>query len=211
MKLFIQKGYHLGSLALPAKLVYTIFLVFIGAGIWTSWAIYADRIGGALESGGEGHSVAARYLDQASAAASEAAATGPAADGGLDGGLDIDLPDDEPEPETATVSSQWPWILDVFHQHLFTVSVVFLILGHLFMLTRLNPLIASVVVLLAGLSALLHVFAPVIIHKTGGWLWLMPVTGASMGLSWTVMVLWTLGAMWLGVGARRRESSEPSN
>ncbi|MEZ4266996.1 MAG: hypothetical protein R3F39_11500 [Myxococcota bacterium] len=196
MKLFIQKGYHLGSLALPAKLVYTIFLVFIGTGIWTSWAIYADRIGSDLESTRDGPSVAERYVD---ASLSESAPAEPAAADGMD----IDLPDDEPEPAVAAASSQWPWILDVFHQHLFTVSVVFLILGHLFMLTRLHPMIASVVVLLAGLSSLLHVLAPVIIHKTGGALWLMPVTGATMGLSWTAMVLWTLGAMWLGTGARR--------
>lgn len=196
MKLFIQKGYHVGSLALPAKLVYTTFLVFIGTGIWTSWAIYADRIGSDLESAGAGPSVAARYVD---ASASPSAPTAPAADDAMD----IDLPDDEPEPAVASADSQWPWILDVFHQHLFTVSVVFLILGHLFMLTRLHPLVASAVVLLAGLSSLLHVLAPVIIHKTGGALWLMPVTGAAMGLSWTAMVLWTLGAMWLGPRVRR--------
>ena len=38
-----------------------------------------------------------------------------------------------------------------------------------------------------------------LIWKTGAWLWTMPVTGAAMALTWTLMVLWSLVAMWFQV------------
>ena len=110
------------------------------------------------------------------------------------------MPPVAPEPPEDTKAI---WILDVFHQHVFTVSVVFLILAHLFVMTGLSQGFAGGVVVVAGMSSLLHVLAPVIIWKTGGALWLMPVSGAVMGVSWTLMVAWTFVAMWFVRPARR--------
>ena len=192
MKVFTAKGVHLANLAVPAKLVYTLFLVFIALGVASSVLIYATRIGAPLR--GPEPSVAARYLDQKAKAPDEA------------GGPSLDLPgaDDGGAQPAAKASEdlKWPWILDVFHQHLFTVSVVFLILAHLFMLTRLAAWLSGTVITVSGLSSLAHVLAPVIIHLTGGWLWLMPLTGSLMGASWAFMILWGLAAMWLGWGRR---------
>lgn len=192
MKLFLQKGFHLSQLALPARLVYSLFLVFIGVGLWTSAVIYRDRIGGDLRGPPGKPSVEDRYVNRAPAAP-PAAAAGPAMDLG---------PEDAVPPSPGAVTPaedlKAPWVMDVFHQHLFTIAVVFLILAHLFMLTRLHYAVAAAVILVAGLGALLHVLAPVLIWASdGGWLWLMPVSGAAMGVSWTAMVLWSLGAMWL--------------
>lgn len=171
----------MAALPVPAKLVYSLFLVFIAIGMWTSWAIYGDRIGSELRGPVGKPSVEDRYVPRAVAAAT----TGPA----------LDLDD---EPAAPAEDLKRPWVLDVFHQHAFSVSVVFLILAHLFMLTRLAAWLSGSVIAVAGLSALLHVLAPVVIWKTASFLWLMPVTGAAMGLSWTAMVLWSLLAMWLG-------------
>jgi len=199
MRLFVTRGYHLASLNPLAKVTYTVFLVFIALGLWTSWEIYATRIGDRLEGPAGTPSVAERYVEAPRPAAT-APGDGPQLDlPGLDGGEE-GLPSDE---DTANQDVKGPWVLDVFHQHTFSVSVVFLILAHLFMLTRLHAAVAGAVITLAGLSALAHVLAPVIVHETGGALWLMPVSGALMGLSWTAMVLWSLVAMWLGVGASR--------
>lgn len=184
MKLFIAKGYHLAALPVPAKLVYSLFLVFIAIGLWTSWAMYRDRIGADLQGPVGQPSVQERYVNRA--AQPSQAGVGPA--------LDLD----EPAAPKPTEDLKKPWVMDVFHSHVFSVSVVYLILAHLFMLTRLHPVASGGVIALAGLSALLHVLAPVIIWKTGTWLWLMPVSGASMGLSWTAMVAYTLLAMWFG-------------
>ena len=184
MKLFVQRGFHLSALQVPAKLIYTLFLLFVLTGLWTSWALYADRIGGDLKSAPGQPSVEERYVNRAPPA--PATAEGPA--------LELD---EAPAPVSKPLEDlKKPWVMDVFHQHLFSVSVVFLILAHLFMLTRLHPAAAGTVILVAGLGGLLHVLAPVLIWKTGGLLWLMPASGATMGLSWTGMVVWTLGAMW---------------
>ncbi len=183
MKLFIAKGYHLAALPVPAKLVYTFFLLFIGIGLWTSWAMYRDRIGGDLQGPAGKPSVQERYVNRPASSSNSA---GPA--------LELD----EPAQTKPSEDLKKPWIMDVFHSHVFSVSVVFLILAHLFMLTRLHPAVAGGVIALGGLSSLVHVLAPVIIWQTGGWLWLMPLSGAAMGLSWTAMVVYALGAMWFG-------------
>ncbi|MGM0576063.1 MAG: hypothetical protein ACQEXJ_10080 [Myxococcota bacterium] len=229
MRVFVSKGYHLGSLSVPARLVYTIFLVFIGVGTWTSWRIYADRIGGDLVAEAGRPSVAERYVEGGAASleggpeeTSGDDTGGPAVDLPEEGrgpalnlpeesgGPAMDLPDEgggpalDVEPaataEAPDEDLKWPWILDVFHQHLFSVSVVFLILAHLFMLTRLHAAVSGTIIVLAGLTAMAHVFAPVVIHETGGWLWLMPVSGAGMLATWTLMIAWTLLAMWFGFG-----------
>ncbi|TNF24876.1 MAG: hypothetical protein EP329_24115 [Deltaproteobacteria bacterium] len=196
MRLFTSKGYHLSSLSPLAKLVYSLFLVFTAVGLWTSWEIYATRIGGSLDGPSGTPSVAERYVAGSRADEATTSSDGPA----------LDLP---PEPGMEAAGApvedvKGPWILDVFHQHTFSVSVVFLILAHLFMLTRLHAVTAGVVIGVAGVSALAHVLAPPLIHASdGGWLWLMPVSGALMGVSWTAMVLWSALAMWFRVGARQ--------
>lgn len=188
MKLFISKGYHLGALAVPAKLVYTLFLAFILLGLWSSAVMYSDRIGSQNTSDPGQLSVQERYVNRAP----KAATGGPA--------LELGEEPVQAKPEARAAAAEdlkRPWILDVFHQHVFSVSVVYLILAHLFMLTRLHPAVAGTVIALAGLSGLLHVLAPVIIWKTADFFWLMPVSGAAMALTWTAMSGWTLLAMWL--------------
>ena len=205
MKLFLQKGFHLSQLALPARLVYSLFLVFIGVGLWTSAVIYRDRIGGDLRGPPGKPSVEDRYVNRPAASPPlPATAGGPAMDLG---------PEEPVAPPTVALAPaedlKAPWVMDVFHQHLFTVAVVFLILAHLFMLTRLHHAVAAAVIAVAGVGALLHVLAPVLIWASdGGWLWLMPVSGAAMGVSWTAMVLWSLGAMWLVRPARVANGGE---
>ena len=197
MRVFAARGYHLVSLSPLAKGVYSIFLMFVSIGLWTSWEIYVTRIGGALEGPRGTPSVAERYVE-ARMAALEATGGGPRLDLEGLGGVESSRGDGAGDEDLKA-----PWVLDVFHQHTFTVSVVFLILAHLFMLTRLHTALAGVVIAVAGVSALAHVLAPVLIHGTGGWLWLMPVSGALMGVSWTAMVAWSLVAIWFGVGAAR--------
>lgn len=188
MKLFISKGYHLGALAVPAKLVYTLFLAFILLGLWSSAVMYGERIGTQNTSEPGQLSVQERYVHRAPKA--------------VVGGPALDLGDEpvQPKAEARAVPAEdlkRPWILDVFHQHVFSVSVVYLILAHLFMLTRLHPALAGTVIAAAGLSSLLHVLAPVIIWKTADFFWLMPASGAAMALTWTLMSGWTLLSMWL--------------
>ncbi len=180
MRVFIRQGYQVSSLVLPAKLAYSTFLIFVALGIWTSWELYAMRVAPDVE---------ARYVNEPP----------PAAD--TDDGPDIALDDPEPAAPAEPIDTKRDFVLDVFHQHLFSVGVVFLILAHLFMLTPLAGPIKTGVIALAALASLAHVIAPVIIWKTGGSGWLMPVTGAGMGVTWSAMTVWTFGAMWFGGGS----------
>lgn len=188
-----MRGYHLAGLSVAAKLVYTIFLLFVLLGIWSSVEIYDTRLGGTAAAGAQG-AVAERYGQPVA----------PSQPG--DGGPDLELP----PPDGAVVATagadepqgdaRWGWILDVFHQHLFSICVVWLVLAHLFMLSRLHPAITGAVVITSGIVTLLHVLAPLIIYQTGAVLWLMPVTGVGMAATWLMMTLWTALAMWFGLG-----------
>lgn len=222
MKAFVQRGVHLANLPTPTRLVYTLFLLFIAIGLWTSFALYANRIGPHLRAEDGTPSVAGRYLDGGAArprAGVGAAEGGQAPEGDKAGevadDLELDLPPPDPTDDSAATPAstlveagvdRWPWILDVMHQHAFSVSVVWLILAHLFVLTRLHGAISGSVVLVSGAAALAHVIAPALIARTGGALWLMPLSGAAMGLSWTLMVGWSLAAMWLGIGRQDAQS-----
>lgn len=186
---------HLRSLSVPARLVYSLFLVFIALGTWSSFVMYGDRIGADLRGPAGRPSVEERYVNRPVAAEA--------------GGPALEL-DEAPAPVPAQPEDlKRPWVLDVFHQHAFSVSVVFLILAHLFMLTRLHPAVAGSVIALAGVSALAHVLAPVVIWKTGGWFWLMPASGAAMGVSWTLLIVWSFFAMWFGKPSSR-EAGPPA-
>ncbi len=187
-----MRGYHLAGLSNTAKLVYSIFLGFIVLGMWSSIEIYDQRIGSELQGAPGSTSVRGRYLDHQTPGAG-AAADGPT----------MELPPEEGlagEDEGAASAGKWAWILDVFHQHVFSISVVWLVLAHLFMLTRLHPMISGVVILLSGLASMSHVLAPLIIHQLDTGAWLMPVSGIAMALTWLVMVAWTFMAMWFGLG-----------
>ena len=199
MKLFIQKGYQLSFLPVPAKLVYSFFLLFVLLGIWTSWELYVERIGPDLT--GPSPSVEARYLPQngRDAFSQDTAAGGPV--------VDV-APAEVARTRGGGEDTQRDFVLDVFHQHLFSVSVVFLVLAHLFMLTPFSAGLRGTVVAVSGISSLLHVCAPVLIWKTGTGLALMPWTGALMGLTWLGMAFASLFAMWFGPAQRDRKDIE---
>ena len=200
MKIFIMRGYHLAGLSVAAKLVYTIFLLFVMLGLWSSVEIYETRVGWQTAAADGRDSVLARYGPPATAAQP------------LSGGPTLDLPPDEGVAAPADgggdelAAARWSWLLDVFHQHLFSICVVWLVLAHLFMLTRLHPAITGTVVILSGVVSLLHVLAPLIIFKAGGLTWLMPLSGVGMAITWLLMTGWTGMAMWFGFG----RPAEPS-
>ena len=194
MKIFIMRGYHLADLSVAAKLVYSIFLIFVLLGMWSSVEIYEARVGWQQNAAEGRDSVLARYGPPATAARPS------------EGGPNLDLPPDEEAAAPADggvdelAAARWSWILDVFHQHLFSICVVWLVLAHLFMLTRLHPAITGAVVILSGVVSLLHVLAPLIIFQTAGLSWLMPLSGAGMAVTWLLMTGWPGVAMWFGFG-----------
>ena len=168
-------------------------MIFVLLGIWSSIEIYETRLGG-HDEGAEQVTMAARY-GRPVAPPRQA-----------DGGPELDLPPADGGAEVAVAdldqltNARWGWIMDVFHQHLFSICVVWLVLAHLFMLTRLHPALTGGVVIASGVLTLLHVLAPLVMFQTGAMFWLMPVSGAGMGATWLLMTLWTGLAMWFGFG-----------
>jgi hypothetical protein len=87
-------------------------------------------------------------------------------------------------------------LLEVSHFHLFTMPVLLLILGHLFLLAR-GGIWRMWVLLLAILSTAAHVAGPWAIHFGGpGWSWLMAASGLPFVGSYMLMGGWSFVDMW---------------
>lgn len=204
------RPFPIDRLSLEARVLYTAFLVFLLAGIASSVWLYADSFGG-LSSGGAG----TYYLGDAGGAAAEAggaaqaaAAGGPAIDLPDEdeaGGPALDLPGDEPHAEAAPAAAAGGLrlakssrqVIETFHFHLFTVPVVLLIVGHLFMLTALSLWTKIWVISVASVATFVHILAPLLI-RFGGEVWspLMPISVVVASIGWLPMTLWPLWEMW---------------
>lgn len=186
------RPFPIDRLSLEARVLYTAFLVFLIGGLASSVWLYRDSFGSL-----GGGAAATYYLGDAAGAAAEG---GPAIDLPDAGGPALDLPG-EVAPEAAAGGLQLEksprQVLETFHFHLFTVPVVLLIVGHLFMLTALSLRTKIAVILLASLGTLLHLAAPLLVRFGGaGWSPLMPVSVIAAALGWLPMTVWPLWEMW---------------
>lgn len=183
MRLFSQKGIRIDQLALEAKLIYMAFCAFSLAALAVSAVYYYDLVGASATRG-----VKAYY-------AGEAEAPPPRVDEA--GGPAIELPEESAPPSSLVVRATWRKLLEATHFHLFTVPVFLLIIAHLFMLCRLPPVFRLGSIVSGVLSSALHMAAPWIIFYGGkGWAWLMPLTGAWMALSLSILVGVPMVMMW---------------
>ncbi len=173
-------------------MLYTAFLVFLVLGIASSVWLYRDSFG---SLGAD--AAATYYLGDAAGAAAEG---GPALDL-PDGGPALDLPDEGGAPAAATGGLQLEksprQVLETFHFHLFTVPVVLLIVGHLFMLTSLSLRLKIAAIVVASVGTFVHLLAPLAVRFGGpAWSWLMPVSVIAASIGWLPLTLWPLWEMW---------------
>lgn len=194
------RPFPIDRLSLEARVLYTAFLVFLLAGIASSVWLYHDSFGG-LSSKGAG----TYYLGDTGGAAAEGRGAdpggGPAIDLPDDGGPALDLPGDEPVAPVATgglrLEKSSRQVVEIFHFHLFTVPVVLLIVGHLFMLTALSLWTKIGVITVASVASFVHMLAPLLIRFGGeGWSPLMPISVVVAALGWLPMTVWPLWEMW---------------
>ena len=83
-------------------------------------------------------------------------------------------------------------LLEVSHFHLYTMPVLLLVLGHLFLLARGGAWKLWVIVL-ASLFTALHVAGPWIVYFGGpSWGWVMPLTGGPFLGLYLFLALWPL-------------------
>lgn len=194
-------------------MLYTAFLVFLLAGIASSAWLYRDSFGGLSSDG-----AATYYLGDEGGAAAEKgggptgaraeanpAEAGPAIDLPDSDGPALDLPDDAfdrpgeaaPSGGGLRLEKSSRQVIETFHFHLFTVPVVLLIVGHLFMLTALSLWLKIGVITVASVATFVHMLAPLLI-RFGGEAWgpLMPISVVVASIGWLPMTFWPLWEMW---------------
>ena len=102
------------------------------------------------------------------------------------------LGNDDPDAMVIAVEKTPRYLLEITHQHLFSMPVVMVVLGHLFLLARGGPW-KTAVVIAAPVLTILHLAGPWIVRYGGsGWAWWMPVTAIPYVAVYVFMALWPL-------------------
>jgi hypothetical protein len=186
MKDFTRPRGRLRSLPLPARAVYSVFLVFTLAALaLTAW-LGKQMVGADLAR------LDAYYAGGAERVTGSAGAT-PGTPGG---GPTLELP---PEADAPAAAEAMPLrkLLEVTHFHLFSMPVYLLILSHLFMLSRASDATKLVWITIGTLAVTAHIAAPWV-ARTGAASsrWLYGGSGALLAVSFLVMALGPLWEMW---------------
>jgi hypothetical protein len=196
MKDFTRPRGRLRSLPLPARVVYSVFLVFtLLALALTAW-LGQQMVGLDLSR------IDAYYAGGAEPSSAQHGSSAPPAGGGPQ----LDLP---AEADAPVVSEPMPLrkLLEVTHFHLFSMPVYLLILSHLFMLSRARDATKLGWIALGTLAVALHIAAPWLARGGGAAAhWLYGVSGAALAASFLVMAIGPLVEMW--TEPRERGASE---
>jgi hypothetical protein len=199
MRQFASSGFRLWNLGVEAKLLYTTFCVLTLAGIVSSALYYGDLVGAGtsgIKSYYAGEAPRPAPVPAAAPGAPAAPAAGPA----------IDVPEDEPGRPPLVVPMTYRKLLEVTHFHLFTMPVVLLIIGHLFLATGLGDRAKLLWLVGASCSVAAHLATPWIVRYAGGGLaFLHAITGIALTLTMGVLTIYPVFAMW-----RTKPSARPS-
>jgi len=188
MRQFGSSGFRLWNIGTDAKTLYTAFCLLTFLGVVSSALYYRELVG-------VGQSGIRRYYagenDEAAPATLQPAqpTTGPA----------IEVPPEAVEARRPiVVAVGYRKLLEVTHFHLFTMPVVLLIVGHLFLATGLSErakrgwLIAGVV------SVSLHLATPWLVRAAAGLAPLHALSGIALTVTMSVLTLHPVASMWWG-------------
>jgi hypothetical protein len=179
------RPFPITRLSLEARVLYTGFLLFLVLGFVSSVWLYADSFGGL-----SGQGTAEYYRGGSTAAA-------PAPPAEAEGGPALELPEETAVAAPMRLEKPARQVMETFHFHLFTVPVVLLIVGHLFMLTALSTRLKVGVITVASVATFVHLLAPLLVRFVGPqWGWLMPVSVVGAAVGWLPMLVWPLWEMW---------------
>ena len=124
MRQFASSGFRLWNLGIEAKVLYTTFCVLTLFGIVSSALYYGDLVGAGTSG------IKSYYAGEARAPRPRRP---PRRRGRRRLGPPIDVPEDEAGHPPIVVPMTYRKLLEVTHFHLFTMPVVLLIIGHLFL------------------------------------------------------------------------------
>ena len=187
MRQFASSGFRLWNLGIEAKILYTTFCVLTLCGIVSSALYYGDLVGAGTGGIKSCYAGEAKPAPAAPAPAAGAPPSGPA----------IDVPEDEPGRPPIVVPMTYRKLLEVTHFHLFTMPVVLLIIGHLFLATGLGDRGKLLWLIGASSSVAAHLATPWIVRYGGGGLaFLHAITGTTLTVTMSVLTLYPVVAMW---------------
>jgi len=211
---FGSTGFRLWNLSLPAKALYTAFCFLTLLGIGSSMLYYEDLVGPTSAGirryyGKDGEPPAAPAVSPPTVVPGAAAR---ASNGEPSTGPAIELPPDTvneaQEPLVVTVT--YRKLLEVTHFHLFTMPVVFLIVGHLFLATALADRTKFSWMVAGGASVTLHLAAPWLVHYVSSRLaWLYALSGLALFVTMAVLTVYPALVMWRTPPRRREEAEGP--
>lgn len=184
----------LSRLSFEARLIYTAFALFMLLGYASSLWLYVDD-----EMDLSPKSARTYYLGS-DERPDDTTAGGPALDLPDDGPA-MELPGDLDEPATSQASLRFEkparQVIETFHFHLFSMSVCYLIIAHLFMMGGLPQKFRVLMVVLSGFATLVHVLTPVLIRFVGpSFAALMGPSALLLGITWLFMTLNPVWEMW---------------
>jgi hypothetical protein len=181
-----QKPTSLDRLSLEARVIYTIFSLFMLVGYATSVWFYLDDGLGTSPSDTQRY-----YLGEAVASVSAPDSGGPA----------LDVPE-----EAAPMRFEKParQVMETAHFHLFSVPICLLILAHIFMMGRESTRTKVLTIGLASASTLVHVMTPPLVRfASPSFAFLMFPSAISMSATWLYMTASPVIQMWY---ARRSDA-----
>ncbi len=187
MRQFGSSGFRLWNLGADAKTLYTAFCLLTFLGVVSSALYYRELVG-------VGTSGIRRYYAGES---DEPEAVVPPATQQPTAGPAIEVP---PEAEEArrpiVVAVSYRKLLEVTHFHLFTMPVVLLIVGHLFLATGLSERAKRAWLLAGVVSVSLHLATPWLVRAAAGLAPLHALSGIALTVTMSVLTLYPLVAMW---------------
>lgn len=199
MRQFASSGFRLWHLGKEAKVLYSAFCLLTLLGIGSSALYYVDLVGVGTRG------VRAYYAGDAASGGGAPASATPGE--GAAGGPAIDVPADAERGQPIVVPMTYRKLLEVTHFHLFTMPVVLLIIGHLFLATGLGERAKFVWLIAASTSVAAHLATPWLVRYGGSALaFLHALTGTALTLTMTVLTVYPLGAMWRPRAAARPEA-----
>jgi len=195
MRQFASSGFRLWNLGIEAKVLYTTFCVLTLLGIVSSALYYGDLVGAGTSG------IKSYYAGETPRSAGAPAAVAP---GSPAAGPAIDVPEDDAGHPPIVVPITYRKLLEVTHFHLFTMPVVLLIVGHLFLATSLGDRAKLLWLVGASGSVAAHLATPWIVRYAGGRVaFLHAITGIALTVTMSVLTIYPVLAMWRGDRSRK--------
>ena len=191
MRQFGSSGFRLWNLGADAKTLYTAFCLLTFLGVVSS-ALYYRELVGIGQSGIRRYYAGENDAPDAPPSPAQSPTAGPA----------IEVP---PEAEEAhspiVVAVSYRKLLEVTHFHLFTMPVVLLIVGHLFLATGLSERAKRAWLIAGVVSVSLHLSTPWLVRAAAGLAPLHALSGIALTVTMSVLTLYPVAAMWRRPGA----------